>query len=99
MARLSRNEYSKKSNEEDPDRHPEAPKRFNWQALRHFAVSRWIDAGLSPKAVQTFAGHGSLQVMMDATGTFSNRMTTKGDGCDRRKSILIRLLGSWVLAI
>jgi integrase len=44
------------------------PTRFNWHALRHFAISSWIDAGLSPKTVQTFAGHSSLQVTMDRYG-------------------------------
>jgi integrase len=53
---------------EDPTQHPEAPARFNWHALRHFAVSCWIEAGLSPKTVQTFAGHSSLQVTMDRYG-------------------------------
>jgi integrase len=52
----------------DPQQHPEAPARFNWHALRHFAVSCWIEAGLSPKTVQTFAGHSSLQVTMDRYG-------------------------------
>ena len=42
--------------------------RFNWHALRHFAVSCWIEAGLPPKTVQTFAGHASLQVTMDRYG-------------------------------
>lgn len=41
---------------------------INWHALRHFAVSTWIEAGLSPKTVQTFAGHSSLQVTMDRYG-------------------------------
>lgn len=53
---------------EDPDKHPPAPLRFNWHGLRHFAVSCWIAAGLSPKTVQTFAGHSSLQVTMDRYG-------------------------------
>lgn len=53
---------------QDSAQHPEAPARFNWHALRHFAVSCWIDAGLSPKTVQTFAGHSSLQVTMDRYG-------------------------------
>jgi integrase len=44
------------------------PTRFNWHALRHFAVSCWIEAGFTPKAVQTFAGHASLQVTMDRYG-------------------------------
>jgi integrase len=41
---------------------------FNWHGLRHFAVSTWIEAGMSPKTVQTFAGHASLQVTMDRYG-------------------------------
>jgi integrase len=41
---------------------------FPWHALRHFAISCWIEAGLSPKTVQTFAGHSSLQVTMDRYG-------------------------------
>ena len=52
----------------DPKTHPKPPARFNWHTLRHFAVSCWIEAGLSPKTVQTFAGHSSLQVTMDRYG-------------------------------
>ena len=40
----------------------------NWHALRHYAVSTWIEAGLSPKTVQTFAGHSSLEVTMSRYG-------------------------------
>jgi integrase len=43
-------------------------KQFNWHGLRHFAVSTWIEAGMAPKTVQTFAGHASLQVTMDRYG-------------------------------
>jgi len=43
-------------------------KRFNWHALRHFAISCWIEAGMTPKTVQTFAGHSSLQITMDRYG-------------------------------
>jgi integrase len=50
------------------ERHNEVPEVFNWHALRHFAISCWIDAGLPPKTVQTFAGHSSLQVTMDRYG-------------------------------
>jgi integrase len=57
-----------KKHQEDPANNPEAPARFNWHALRHFAVSCWIEAGLSPKTVQTFAGHSSLSVTMDRYG-------------------------------
>lgn len=53
---------------EVPARHPPAPKVFNWHALRHFAISCWIEAGLVPKTVQTFAGHSALMVTMDRYG-------------------------------
>ena len=43
-------------------------KRFNWHGLRHFAVSCWIEAGMTPKTVQTFAGHASMQITMDRYG-------------------------------
>jgi integrase len=56
-----------KRHKEDPANNPK-PARFNWHALRHFAISCWIEAGLSPKTVQTFAGHSSLQVTMDRYG-------------------------------
>jgi integrase len=51
----------------DPTNFP-PPRCFNWHALRHFAVSCWIEAGFAPKTVQTFAGHASLQVTMDRYG-------------------------------
>jgi integrase len=57
-----------KRHKSDPASNPEPPARFNWHGLRHFAISCWIDAGLSPKTVQTFAGHSSLQVTMDRYG-------------------------------
>jgi integrase len=50
------------------ERRNDVPEFFNWHALRHFAISCWIDAGLPPKTVQTFAGHSSLQVTMDRYG-------------------------------
>jgi integrase len=53
---------------DDPANAPVLSRRFNWHGLRHFAVSCWIEAGLTPKTVQTFAGHASLQVTMDRYG-------------------------------
>jgi integrase len=53
---------------DDSTNFPPPPRRFNWHALRHFAVSCWIEAGFTPKTVQTFAGHASLQVTMDRYG-------------------------------
>jgi integrase len=56
------------ANKADPATTPMPPRRFNWHGLRHFAVSCWIEAGLTPKTIQTFAGHASLQVTMDRYG-------------------------------
>jgi integrase len=41
---------------------------IGWHALRHFAVSTWIEAGLQPKAVQTLAGHASYAITMNRYG-------------------------------
>jgi integrase len=46
----------------------EAPDKFRFHHLRHFAISCWIEAGLSPKTVQTFAGHATLAMTMDRYG-------------------------------
>jgi len=56
------------AHKDDPTNSPAPPSRFNWHALRHFAVSCWIEAGFAPKTVQTFAGHASLQITMDRYG-------------------------------
>jgi integrase len=56
------------AHKDDPAKFPALSQRFNWHGLRHFAVSCWIEAGLTPKTVQTFAGHASLQVTMDRYG-------------------------------
>lgn len=43
-------------------------KDIGWHALRHFAISTWIEAGLQPKAVQTLAGHATFQITMSRYG-------------------------------
>lgn len=55
------------AHKDDPINSP-PPSRFNWHALRHFAISCWIEAGLAAKTMQTFAGHASLQVTTDRYG-------------------------------
>jgi len=45
-------------------------KQFNWHGLRHFAVSCWIEAGLAPKTVQTFADMLPCRSRWIATGTY-----------------------------
>lgn len=56
------------AHKDDPTNFPPPPLSFSWHALRHFAVSCWIEARFAPKTVQTFAGHASLQVTMDRYG-------------------------------
>ncbi|WP_235925478.1 tyrosine-type recombinase/integrase [Brucella pseudintermedia] len=41
---------------------------IGWHALRHYAISTWIEAGLPPKAVQTLAGHASYAITMNRYG-------------------------------
>jgi integrase len=53
---------------EDPAAHPPAPARFGWHALRHYAVSTWIEAGLQPKVVQTYAGHATMAMTLSVYG-------------------------------
>ena len=62
--------------EERAGERPEDPKvkvkvvrpLFALHALRHVAVSLWIEQGASPKQVQTWAGHASIQFTMDTYG-------------------------------
>ncbi|MBW9074953.1 tyrosine-type recombinase/integrase [Agrobacterium deltaense] len=39
-----------------------------WHSLRHYFVSRMIESGMQPKALQTIAGHSTLAVTMDRYG-------------------------------
>ncbi len=41
---------------------------FGMHALRHAAVSLWIESGATPKKVMTWAGHASVQFTMDTYG-------------------------------
>jgi integrase len=41
---------------------------FGMHALRHAAVSLWIEQGAKPKKVQQWAGHASVQFTMDVYG-------------------------------
>jgi integrase len=60
--------FDKQAHSAVPVSSPALSARFNWHGLRHFAISCWIEAGLAPKTVQTFAGHASLQITMDRYG-------------------------------
>ncbi len=79
----------------DPANHPEPPARFNWHALRHFAVSCWIEASLAPKTVQTFAGHSTFAVTMDRYGhLFRSDNPSQGDGGNRGRSVQMTSAGN-----
>ena len=53
-----------KSNEEDEKIKP----WFGFHALRHSAVSLWIEQNAMPKKVMTWAGHAGIQFTMDVYG-------------------------------
>lgn len=42
--------------------------RYGLHALRHAAVSLWIEQGLQPKRIQMLAGHSSIRVTFDIYG-------------------------------
>jgi integrase len=44
------------------------PPRPRWHSFRHFAVSCWIAAKLSPKAIQTYVGHTDFNMTMSVYG-------------------------------
>jgi integrase len=55
--------WPQEENKFSPDR-----SRFHWHALRHYAITNWIAAGLAVKVVQTFAGHADITTTMDRYG-------------------------------
>lgn len=42
--------------------------RFDFNSLRHYAASMWIEAGFSPKRLQGLLGHSSIQMTFDRYG-------------------------------
>lgn len=42
--------------------------RLTWHTLRHYGISTWIEVGMSPKTVQTFAGHEDIKTTMNRYG-------------------------------
>lgn len=63
-------------------------KRFNWHALRHFAVSCWIEAALAPKTVQAFAGCVAASHDGSIRALIPERRSPEGDGPDCQGTIL-----------
>jgi integrase len=48
-------------------------RRYSLHSLRHYAISRWLAAGLDLKLCQTLAGHGSLSLTLDRYGHWISR--------------------------
>jgi integrase len=42
--------------------------RYTWHALRHYAISSWLAAGIDLKTVQAWAGHATLAMTLDTYG-------------------------------
>jgi integrase len=42
--------------------------RYNFHTLRHFAASVWIEAGFTPKRLQSLLGHSSITMTFDRYG-------------------------------
>jgi integrase len=57
----------KELHEKDPEKYPKV-EHITWHGLRHYGISAWIHQRLSPKAIQTFAGHTNLAFTMDRYG-------------------------------
>jgi integrase len=64
--------------------------RYGMHSFRHVAISLWIEDGMSPKEVQTLAGHSTIQMTFDVYGHLwrANR-----DDSTRMSGIWNRLLG------
>jgi integrase len=43
-------------------------RRYGWHALRHYAISAWLAAGIDPKTAQHWAGHATLALTLDTYG-------------------------------
>ena len=53
--------------------------KFRFHALRHFAISSWIEKGLQPKQIQRLAGHASIQLTFDTYGHLFKDQTAERD--------------------
>jgi len=56
----------------------------------HFAVSTWIETGIAPKKIMTFAGHSSIPLTFDRHG---HLFPSQGDDRAAFDKIESRILG------
>jgi integrase len=73
----------------NPNPETKGPK-YGMHSLRHVAISLWIEAGMSPKEIQSLAGHSTIQITFD---TYGHLWKADNDDAARMSKIRSRLLG------
>lgn len=63
----------------DPVRQRAGVPHMHWHALRHYAISCWVAAGVPIKVVQQRAGHSSIRMTLDR---YSHVMPGQADGTE-----------------
>jgi integrase len=59
-------------------------------AFRHFAASLWIEQNFTPKRIQTWLGHSSIQMTYD---TYGHLLSNQDDDQAAMRQVQTRLLG------
>ncbi|OBX19518.1 hypothetical protein A9995_07135 [Erythrobacter sp. QSSC1-22B] len=67
-------------------------KRYSLHALRHAAASLWIEKSVSPKTIQTWMGHSSIQVTFDTYGHLFEKAELDGSAAGAIEKELIGYL-------
>ena len=65
-------------------------KAYGLHAFRHFAASLWIEQNFTPKRIQTWLGHSSIQMTYNVYG---HLLTSADDDAAAMKQVQTRLLG------
>ena len=67
-------------------------KRYSLHALRHAAASLWIEKKVSPKTIQTWMGHHSIQVTFDTYGHLFEKAELDGSAAEAIENELMGYL-------
>lgn len=67
-------------------------KRYSLHALRHAAASLWIEKRVSPKTIQTWMGHSSMQVTFDIYGHLFDKAELDGTAAEAIENELMSYL-------
>jgi hypothetical protein len=65
---------------------------FTWNALRHFAISCWIEAGLPPKAVPSGAKARPIALFMDADRDQTQFLGAVGEALPGAAAMIVALV-------